>query len=430
MAVRLSPRHCLAGMLLAVVIVLLIRPTPLLALEALTDRELNHVAAQSGISLVLDGANPRLDVSADSDGTSAAFLQLSSASSDHYLEFYDDDDPFLQFDNEVTAVSICGDGAGGTYQDFEAATIDSLRLTLDTYTWDSTGESGIVLKAYDWSGEMYIKADALYANDSGHSDNKLFGLSIGEIDLVDFDSDGGPLASLSVQSHAATNQWGVSGSGVDLDLFMQLHVHEIALYPSAGVTQCAKDIILAREFNGTAWWDAEAADTNPINEWVPTGPFGSNGVPDDRPLSIDACTVNGDQFLVLYMAGHHTATYTYPGSQLIDYGIASLYPAIGTKTVSNHIGAGRVARFGYEDGLVDGEDHVGGLSAAGNIIYTKIVIPVGDITSWNNLIRNYDPLIPDHGFNFTYDPSDLPGTEQTITDVNWDTSGINWNNSN
>ncbi|MDY6823831.1 MAG: hypothetical protein SWH68_08580 [Thermodesulfobacteriota bacterium] len=471
-------------------------PYRLLALETLTDKELTGVSGQSGITMILQGANPRMDLLAGSEGGSGGYINLTSpATTSHYLEFIDDTDA------DLAAVSISG------ADDANAATIDSLRLTLDTYT--RSGESGVILQAHDWDGEVYIKADAIQANDDFHANN-LFGLSIGQIELMDFDGDGGPSASLSVQSHAGINDWGVSGAGIDMDLFMEIYVEEFALYPSTGTAQGAKDIVLAKEFNGSFLWDAETADTDPIGTWDPTGSFLSDGQSTTRPMSLDFSTdTDGNGYISLFLAGNHTATYTYPASEIATYGDASLYAPIPDKTVSYHIGAGRVARVGNLDGLQDGVDHVGGLSIAANFIYTKVVIPVGN-RKWTNptgvysgisydgteryneddrngnpppedgswvfegtglvndnetvLISNVDfkgnPLTQtiDYDFRadeyywvsdglawgngyyewdyvdrhprFRYDPGALPGTEQAITDVAWDTSGVNWNNAN
>lgn len=419
-------KHFFSAMGMLAVMACMLIPGRLFALEALTEKELTRVRAQSGpmLTLIVKGADPRADLLATSDGGSAGVLDLTSPSSaSHYVEFFDDNDGS---GSEYAAVSIAGDGAG-TGQDFENATIDSLRLTLDTYTWDGTSESGVILQAYDWSGELYIKADAVHANDASHT-NDLFGLSIGEIDLVDFDDNGGPLAALSIAPHSSDNDWGVSGAGVDIMLSMQIHVHEFALYPSTGVTQCAKDIVLAKEFDGTYNWNAETADTDPLGTWQPTGAFGSDRLRDTAPLSIDAVTDNsGNQYLVLYTGGQHQATYTYPVSGIATYGV---YAQLPQKDVSHHIGAGRVARFGYEEGLVDGEDHVGGMSVAGNVIYTKVVIPQGNRT-WNDLINNSAPVIPDHNFNFTQDPSALPTSANIDSStIAWDPSNIVWNNVN
>ncbi|MFZ5563897.1 MAG: hypothetical protein ACOZBW_07570 [Thermodesulfobacteriota bacterium] len=285
-----------------------------LALNILTDDQMTRISGSEGITIAADDL--KLLIAADN-----ATLNLnpdrpltgSGTGTGHFLNIEDGADA------GSVAVSIGSATAG------QAATID-MRLDLDVA--DDGTRTFANLALYNWNGDLYLKADRLEANNATHSNNFLFGLSVGEIN---FAADGtNPSMYMRLAAHDP------SGSGISGELGMKLLIDEISFTGINNGTAHGVGLLFCQEFND----NASATHLGPFwntSYWLANTASGmwTMGNLDYKPLTLDVATYSGNQYIIMTIQGHFTKRHTYPDMGSSNMGSTTVWIYNGTRYITN-----------------------------------------------------------------------------------------------
>ena len=292
-----------------VLALLLCRGNSALSFTALTDDEMTRVSGHAGINLVADSLKLRME--ADS-----ATLKLNpDRPNNHYLKIADGSD------GDTVAMTIgSGTADASAAHSWQPATI-STHMSLNV--GDDGARTALNLAVYDWDGDLFLKADQLELNRTGHT-NLLFGLNVGAINFADDGAN--PSMYMKIASHDTAGAVGISG-----EMGMKLLIDEIGFTGINSDTARGVGLLFCEDFNDNASATHLTADWT-TDYWLANSASGmwTMGNLDYKPLTLDVATYNNNNYIIMTVQGGFTKRHTYPDMGSSNMGSNTVWVYDGT----------------------------------------------------------------------------------------------------